>query len=315
MVTYLFYNSTDFAKEAKMTKLKKLSAVLITLVIIVGIKALSQEVEQEPLIAPINQEISSHDVAVILENVFLYPNERSLYGPGKENYGMPVQEQYGKGPVVVLNIKKKPDWIGKLSSGSNSDWLHVYLYSDGKPLSRHSGSSTGVYGFNFWVLGPDDVQSFELTTLGNVECKIRLSTIIKVCDIPANDISRGSQPFFEDDNVQVWDVKWMEKSGYNNEPETSVKIGIETKTKFMTLEAVFKNKDEGNDIHPTSSSVIPASDSLEKATLVFSRYVAKSSLKGAELWKIVPVIEKTFPVRFIPQKDVFGYTLMNEVFN
>lgn len=298
-----------------MTSTKKLLAVLIPVVIIVGMTALSQEVEQEPLIAPINQEISSHDVAVILENVFLYPNERSLYGPGKENYGMPVQEEYGKGPVVVINLKKKPDWVGKLGIGDVLSWLDVQLNSDGKPLSRRSASSKGIFGFGFWVPGPDNVQSVELTSLGKVECKIRLSTVVKVCDIPVNDVSRGSRPFFEDDDVRVWDVKWQEKSGYNNEPETSVKIGIETKTKFMTLNTVFKNKDGGIDIQPTSSSLIPTSDSLEKATLVFSRYVAKSSLKGAELWKIVPVVEKTFPVRFVPQKDVFGYTLMNEVFN
>lgn len=298
-----------------MTKSKKFSAVLITVVILGGIKALSQEIEQEPLIAPINQEIRSQDVAVILENVFIYPNERSLYGPGEENYGMPVREEYGKGPVVVINIKKKPDWFEKLSSGGISSWLHVQLYSDGKPLSRHSGSSKGIFGFSFWVPGPDNVHSVELTKLGNVECEIRLSTIVKVCDIPAHDISRGSKPFFEDDDVQVWEVKWQERSGYNNEPETSVNIGIETKTKFMTLDAVFKSIDGGNDIRPTSSSFMPAYDSLEKATLVFSRSVAKGSLNGAELWKIVPVIEKTFPVRFIPQKDVFGYTLMAEDFN
>jgi hypothetical protein len=298
-----------------MTRSKKLSVVLIPLAIIVSMTALSQEIEQEPLVAPINQEISSHDVAVILENIFLYPNERSLYGPGKENYGMPVREEYGKGPVVVINIKKKPDWSGKLSSGGINPWLHVQLYSDGKPLSPGTGSSTGIFGFSFWVPGPDNVNSVELTKLGNVECMIRLSTVVKVCDIPANDVSRGSQPFFEDDNVQVWDVKWQERSGYDNETETSVKIGIETKTKFVTLDAVFKSKDEGQDIKPTSASFIPASDSLEKATLYFSRYVTRNRLNGAELWKIVPVVEKTFPVRFVPQKDVFGKTLMAADFN
>ena len=283
----------------------KLSALLISGLIVIGVFAWSQEAEKEPLIAPINTEISSQDVSVILENIFLYPNERSLYGPGEENYGMPVKDEYGKGPVVVVDLKKKPDRVSKLGIGDINSWLHIQLYSDGKPLSRSSGSSDGIYGFSFWVDEPDNIQAIELKELGKVECKVRLSTVVKVCDIPVGDVSRGSQPIFEDDDVRVWDVQWEERAGYNDEPETRIKIGIETKTKFMALRSVFKAKDKEEDIHPTSSSLIPVSDTLEAATISFSRYVTISSLEGAELWKIVPVFEKTFPARFVPQKDIF----------
>ena len=217
---------------------------------------------------------------------------------------MPVREEYGKGPVVVLDIKKKPDKIAKLSSGSTHAWLHVQLYSDGQALNPRSGSSTGIYGFSFWVDGPDGVHSVELEELGKVECQIRLSTVVKVCDIPASNVSRGAQPFLEDNDVRIWEIKWEERAGYNNELETLVKIGIETKAKFVELDAVFKGKEGGQDINPTSTSFVPASESGQKDTITFSRYIAKDSLEGAELWKIIPVVEKTFSARFVPQERI-----------
>jgi|GEM_PF-3555626 len=287
-----------------MNKAKTFSAALIALVLILGATGIARQSEHEPMMAPINAEIGSRDVAVILKNVFLYPNERSLYGPGEQNYGMPVKEQYGKGPVVVLALKKTPDRADKFGLGDVNPWLHVQLFSDGKPLSHHSASDTGIYGFNFWVAGSAGVESFELEKLGNVECLVRLSTVIKVCDIPVGNVQRGSNPIFEDEDVRVWDVRWDEKPGYEGQPATRLEIGIETKTKFMALNAVFKGREGGEDLKPTSMSLIEPSEALKKAMLSFSGFYAVNRLTGAELWKTVPVIEKRFPVKFVPQKNI-----------
>ena len=287
-----------------MNKAKKFSAALIPLVLILGATVIARQTEPEPMMAPINAEISSRDVAVILKNIFLYPNERSLYGPGEPNYGMPAKQQYGKGPVVVLELKKKPERDEKFELGELNPWLDVQLFSDGKPLSRSSSNSTGIYGFNFWTAGTGNAESVELEKLGNVECLVRLSTIIKVRDIPVANVERGSKPFFEDEDVRVWNVRWNEKPGYDGQPETRLEIGIETKKKFVSLNAVFRGKEGGEDIQPTSMSVNEPSGALDKAELSFSSSYAVSRLSGAELWKTVPVIEKRFPVKFVPQKNI-----------
>jgi hypothetical protein len=287
-----------------MKKRIRLFGWLIPLVLVLGATVIARQTEPEPMMAPLNAEVSARDAAVILRNVFLYPNERSLYGPGESNYGMPVKLQYGKGPVVVLDLKKKPDRAEKFELGGLNPWLDVQIFSDGKPLSRSTTSSTGIYGFNFWVARMGDVESYELEKLGNVECLVRLSTIVKVCDLPVAIVERGSKPFFEDGDVRVWNVRWSEKPGYDGQPETQLEIGIDMKTNFVSLNAVFRGKEGGEDIQPTSMSVNEPSGAPDKAELSFSRSFPVSRLSGAELWKTVPVIEKRFPLRFVPQKTI-----------
>jgi len=284
---------------------KILFSIVMILLFNIGIATTQDSMQEDPMAASVNQEIKAQDAAVVLEHVFLYPNDRSLYGPGEKNYGMPVSMEYGKGPVVVVDIKKEPDHISILGIGSLSDWLQVELYSDGKPLQRKSVSSSGVFGFNFWV-DDEKGQTYELNELGDVECKVKLYSIVKVCDIPVDNVSRSPQPFFEDEDIRVWDVKWEEREkSYADEPETRIEAGIETKTKFVTLRGIFIRKDSEEQLRPTSSSQIEPSDTLEEARISFSRFIDKDKLLKAELWKIVPVIEKTFPLKFVPQKDIF----------
>jgi len=257
----------------------------------------SQEREHEPMVAPINQEVSSHDVSVILKYVFLYPDERSLYPPGQQNFGMPVELEYGKGPVVIVEIRREPAMIDRLTSVVKPDWIHVQVYSDGKPLSPRS-SSGAITGFSFWAEQADG-NVIELDRLGNVKCQIRLSTIVKVGEMSVQDVARGMRPIIEDADVNVWDVKWDERAtSYSTEPETSIRLGIERKSKWAAFDVVFKRRGSGEGIHPTSSSG-------GENDISFSRNLYKNELSSAELWKIVPVVEKTYPVRFIPQKDYF----------
>ena len=281
-----------------MNRPQSISAIAMIAAAAVVLSGGIQQTEREPLIAPINAELSALDVAVLVENVFLYPDERSLYGPGEENYGMPVKEEYGKGPVVVLDIRKPPDRLDKVMSQGEVEWIDVKVYSDGKPLNSVSTSSDGVFGFSFWVRS-GDMQSIELEELGNVECKVRLGTVQKVCDLPLNDVPRGSQPFFDDEDVRIWSVKWEEKAvSYSEIPETGVGLDIELRGEVMRFGVVFKKSGSGQDIRPTSTS-------LGDERIRFRRHIAKSDITGAELWKLVPAIEKTYPANFVPQKEIF----------
>lgn len=49
--------------------------------------------DKVPLVALVNERIQTQDSVVVVKEIVIYPNEESLYGPGEENYGMPVKRR------------------------------------------------------------------------------------------------------------------------------------------------------------------------------------------------------------------------------
>lgn len=192
--------------------------MIVLMVIIVSLANGAQLIASDelPLEVLINERIQTPDSVVIVKKVVVYPNEESLYGPGDENYGMPVKEEYKKGPVVLLEIEKNPGhpWYAPFAS----DWIKLELFSDGKKLSATNSGEIGnnrmVFGFSFWAavdmsVSPDG--AIELEKLGELKLKVTISRITKVFDIPTHDISRGRDAIYEDEDLEILEVKWEEK--------------------------------------------------------------------------------------------------------
>jgi hypothetical protein len=251
---------------------------------------------EKPLVALLNKKIQTQDSAIIVEKVVIYPDENSLYGQGQENYGMPVKEEYGKGPLVVLDIEKYPNYPRGALTGL--DWIEVELFSDGKSLGKSGGGETEpgrmVFAFNFYVPVDMSVSSdgaIELEQLGDLELKITLFKVVKFFDLPTHDLPRGKNPIYEDESVQLWEAKWkMIWNDYDKRKITTLDLKLRNKTESASYDLTFQAK--GSPKYLASG----------RADYRFYPSLPKSELAGAQLWKIVPGLEKTISsLKFIPQ--------------
>jgi len=151
---------------------KKFVVIVLTLAVSLSLFR-DMMADEGPLLAMLNERITTEDSTVVVEEVILYPNESSIYGPGEENYDMPVKEMYGKGPVVLIRIEKEPGHPRDCSFEDN--WLKVDLFSDGRRLQQRYGGSRGskrmVFGFSFWAevdMSVDPDGAIELEELGSL---------------------------------------------------------------------------------------------------------------------------------------------------
>ncbi|MBW1772022.1 MAG: hypothetical protein JRJ82_03915 [Deltaproteobacteria bacterium] len=249
--------------------------------------------QERPLVARINETIQTRDSTVVVEKVVIYPNERSLYGPGEENHGMPVREEYGKGPVVVLRVDKKPGHPWDIPFAD--EWILVELFSDGRRLGQRGSGDHGTnrmaFGFNFSVevdmsVSPDG--SVALQKLGEVALEVTVSRIRKVLDLPLHDVPRGSDPIFEDEDVQIWEVQWGRS---RKDQYTHLRIRFNSKADSATYFINYEGKD---------GSRLGAS-TTESGT-EHAKRISKDRLANVGFWKIVTTARRTFsPLKFLPQ--------------
>jgi len=267
--------------------------MVLTLAVSLSLFRNMMAAEEEPRVAVLNERIETDDSTVIVEEVVLYPNESSIYGPGEENYDMPVKEMYGKGPVVLIRIEKEPGH--PRDCPFENDWLKVDLFSDGRRLQQRYGGSRGsnrmVFGFSFWAevdmsVAPDG--AVELEQLGSLELQTTVSKIRKVFYLPLEDVPRGEKPFFEDEDVRIWEVKWDESwSEAHRVSRTYLLVRFDTKTASATFFLNFLGKD---------NSRLGASGTESGKAHV--RSVPKGQLAAVEFWKIVPLAQRSIsPIR------------------
>ncbi len=236
-------------------------------------------VEQKPLVAHLNERIQTSAGEVIIEKVIVYPDEASLYGgPGEVNYGMPVEEEYGNGPVVILSVLKQPTLPPYSIFGT--DWLKVELYSDGKRLSRRIGGEKSprrlIYGFSFWVETGMDVSpegGVELDELGDLDLVVTVSKVEKIFDVPLRSIPQGSKAIFEDENVQILEVRLRESVQHKT---ASLHVKIHSKTESAYYGLVYKGAGAS---HFESTGAITISYPVNNHDV-------------AEFWKIVPLAQR-----------------------
>ena len=253
--------------------------------------------EQKPRVALINEKIQTQDSAVVVEKVVVYPDEGSVYGPGEENYGRAVKDEYSKGPIVVLRIERYPghpwDWDALFAD----EWIRVELFSDGRKLqqscSGEEGSGRLVFGFSFWAEADTSVsreRAVELKELGELEIKIALSRIVKVFDIPLHDLPRGEDPIFEDEDVQIWEVRWEERrSKFRQKNFLSLRVRFKSKTEFASYNLAFLGE----------KGPVGAVGDISSWK---EYYRSVPEITGAQFWKCVKLTERTIsPLRFVPQ--------------
>lgn len=272
------------------TSFKRFSISLIIIVIPLSFQTQSITAEEKPLVALLNEKIETQDSVVVVKKIVIYPNEESLYGQGEENYGMPVKDEYRKGPVVVLDIEKNPGH--PRNAPFAGDWIRMELFSDGKKLSGGSGGETGknrmVFGFSFWVAVDMDVSpegGIELEELGELELKVTISRIAKVFDIPLSGMPLGKAPVFEDEDVQIWEIRWNKN--------------------FTTLRVRFNSKNESasyNLAWPGEKDYIVGAVGDINSWEEYHRGLRKSEFTGAQFWKCVKLTGNTMsPLKFVPQ--------------
>ncbi len=273
-----------------MTSFKRFSIALILIVVSLSFQTQSITAEEKPLVALLNGKIETQDSIVVVEKVVIYPNEKSLYGPGEENYGMPVKDEYRKGPVVVIDIEKNPGhpWNAPFAD----DWILVELFSDGKKLSATNSGEIGknrmVFGFSFWAAVDMDVSpegAIELEELGELELKVTISRIAKVFDIPTHDIPRGKDAIYEDEDVQIWEVRW-------NKDFTSLRVRFNSKNELASYNLAW----------PGEKNYIVGAVGYISSWKEYRRSLPKSEFTGAQFWKCVKLTGKTMsPLKFVPQ--------------
>lgn len=256
----------------------------------------AEAIEKKPLVAQLNETIHAQDSAVTVEKIVIYPNEQSLYETGQVNHGMPVKQEFGKGPIVVLHINKYPDYPREALFGL--DWIQVDLFSDEKKLGQgirgDFGSAGRVFGFNFWVkadmsVSPDG--AVELEELGQLELKVTLFKVVKIIDFALHDLPRGETPVYEDGNVRIWEALWGKKwDKYQEKNITTFNIDLQNKTESASYHLTFRSKGSNQYIGPG------------RMDHQFYANETKNELAGAQLWKVVPALRKTIaPLKFKPQ--------------
>jgi len=210
---------------------------------------------------------------------------------------MPVKEEYEKGPVVILRIEKQPGHPWDIPFAH--DWLKVDLFSDERRLSGSGsgpwGSNRIVFGFTFWAeadmsVSPDG--AVELERLGELTLKVTVSKTRKVLDLPLRNMPSGKDPFFEDDDVQIWEVQWEEKwSEFGKDDFTCLKVRFNSKTDSASY---FLNS-SGKDGSRLGASTTESWTEHLKG-------IPKSQLAEVQFWKTVPLAARTISsLEFLPQ--------------
>ena len=272
--------------------LKRFLVILVTLAGSLSFLPQLMATEGKPLVALLNEKIQTQDSVVVVEKVVIHPDESSIYEPGEENYGMPVTEEYGKGPVVILRIEKQPGHPWNIPF--DDDWIQVELFSDGKKLSGTNSGEIGknrrVFGFSFWAAVDMSVSpegAIELRELGEVELKVTISRIVKVFDIPISGLPLGKAPIFEDEDVQIWEVRW-------NKDFTSLRIRFKSKTELVSYNLAWLGE---------KNYIVGAVGDIS-SWKEYHRSLPKSEFTGAQFWKCIKLTRKTMsPLKFLPQRS------------
>ena len=72
-----------------MIDLKRLLVTFMTITLNLSFLPQVMAIEKKPLVALLNENIKTQDSVVEVEKVVIYPNEKSLYGPGKKTIVCP----------------------------------------------------------------------------------------------------------------------------------------------------------------------------------------------------------------------------------